>query len=123
MISQTIVLIGTYSIEKIGVQITNTSCNLENGALIISASNGTEADFSLRDALVALKEITGQEPGKLLVIADGKPLLDPPLPDNQTYWVEVALKNNLDFLPFNALLKSPDVKYLVSRPAICRRSI
>jgi outer membrane protein len=64
----------------------------------LSESNVIEADFSLRDALVALKELTGQEPGELLVIADDKPPLDPPSPDNLDYWVEASLKKNLDFL-------------------------
>jgi outer membrane protein len=64
----------------------------------LAVSNAIEADFSLRDALVALKELTAQEPGKLLVIASDKPPLDPPSPNELDYWVESALKNNLDFL-------------------------
>ena len=64
----------------------------------LAETNVIEADFALRDALVALKELTGQEPGELHVIAQDKPPLDPPSPDNVDYWVELALKNNLDFL-------------------------
>jgi outer membrane protein len=64
----------------------------------LAVSNTIEADFALRDALVALKELTAQEPGVLLVIASDKPPLDPPSPNNLDYWVGSALKNNLDFL-------------------------
>ena len=64
----------------------------------LAVSNVIEADFSLRDALVALKELTAQEPGTLLVIASDKPPLDPPSPNKLDYWVDSALKNNLDFL-------------------------
>ena len=64
----------------------------------LAISNVIEADFSLRDALVALKELTGQEPGELKVIAGDKPPLDPPAPDSVDFWVDTALKNNLDYL-------------------------
>lgn len=64
----------------------------------LALSNVIEADFSLRDALVALKELTGQEPGELKVIAADKPPLDPPSPDSIDFWVDTALKNNLDYL-------------------------
>ena len=64
----------------------------------LAVTNVIEADFSLRDALVALKELTGQEPGELKVIAKDKPPLDPPSPDNLDYWVETSLNNNLDYL-------------------------
>jgi len=64
----------------------------------LAVSNAIEADFSLRDALVALKELTAHEPGVLLVIASDKPPLDPPSPNNLDYWVDSALKSNLDFL-------------------------
>ena len=64
----------------------------------LAISNVIEADFSLRDALVALKELTGQEPGDLKVIADDKPPLEPPAPDSVDFWVDTALKNNLDYL-------------------------
>ena len=57
-----------------------------------------EADFSLRDALAALRELTAQEPGELHVIAADKPPLDPPSPNNLDYWVDSALKGNLDYL-------------------------
>lgn len=64
----------------------------------LAVSNVIEADFSLRDALVALKELTGQEPGTLQVIAKNKPPLDPPSPDNLDYWVDTSSKNNLEYL-------------------------
>ena len=64
----------------------------------LAISNMIEADFSLRDALVALKELTGQEPGDLKVIAGDKPPLEPPAPDSVDFWVDTALKNNLDYL-------------------------
>ena len=64
----------------------------------LAISNMIEADFSLRDALVALKELTGQEPGDLKVIAADKPPLEPPAPDSVDFWVDTALKNNLDYL-------------------------
>ena len=64
----------------------------------LAISNVIEADFSLRDALVALKELTGQEPGDLKVIAGDKPPLEPPSPDSVDFWVDTALKNNLDYL-------------------------
>ena len=64
----------------------------------LAVSDAIVADFALRDALVALKELTAQEPGNLLVIAQDKPPLDPPSPNELDYWVEAALKNNLDFL-------------------------
>lgn len=64
----------------------------------LAQTNVIEADFSLRDALVAMKELTGQEPGELKVIAENKPPLDPPSPDNLEYWVETSLKNNIDYL-------------------------
>ncbi len=64
----------------------------------LAVSNTIEADFALRDALVALKELTAQEPGHLLVIASDKPPLDPPSPNDLDYWVGSALKNNLDYL-------------------------
>ena len=64
----------------------------------LAESNVIEADFSLRDALVALKELTGQEPGELKVIAKDKPPLDPPSPDDLDFWVDNSLKNNLDYL-------------------------
>lgn len=64
----------------------------------LAVSDAIVADFALRDALVALKELTAQEPGKLLVIAKDKPPLDPPSPNELDYWVETAMKNNLDFL-------------------------
>ena len=64
----------------------------------LAVTNVIEADFSLRDSLVALKELTGQEPGELKLIAKDKPPLDPPSPDSLDYWVETSLKNNLDYL-------------------------
>ena len=64
----------------------------------LAQTNVIEADFSLRDALVAMKELTGQEPGELKVIAENKPPLDPPSPNDLEYWVETSLKNNIDYL-------------------------
>jgi len=64
----------------------------------LALTNVIEADFALRDALAALKELTAQEPGELHVIAADRPPLDPPSPNDLGYWVELALKNNLDYL-------------------------
>jgi outer membrane protein len=64
----------------------------------LAESNVIEADFALRDAIEALKELTGQIPGDLLVIANDKPPLLPPDPDSVDHWVEKSLLNNLDFL-------------------------
>lgn len=67
-----------------------------------------ESDFALRDALQALKELTGEMPGELKQIADDKPPLDPPEPDSVDYWVQTALQNNLDFQSAGSLVEVAD---------------
>jgi outer membrane protein len=57
-----------------------------------------EADFALRDALVALKELTGQYPGELRNIAEDQPALEPPSPDEPDHWVSLSMDNNLELL-------------------------
>jgi outer membrane protein len=74
----------------------------------LAVSNVIVADFSLRDALIALKELTAQVPGTLLVIAKDKPPLDPPSPNEMDYWVESALKNNLDYLAAQSTVEVAD---------------
>lgn len=64
----------------------------------LAESNVIEADFALRDAIQALKELTGEVPGELRVIAADKPPLTPPAPDSVDHWVEKSLLNNLEFL-------------------------
>jgi outer membrane protein len=61
----------------------------------LANTNVIESDFALRDAMQALKELTGQLPGELKQIADDKPPLDPPEPDSVDFWVEKSLQNNL----------------------------
>ncbi len=85
--------------ERLNVGLgTVTNLYATESRYALAVSNTIEADFALRDALVALKELTAQEPGVLLVIASDKPPLDPPSPNDLDYWVGSALKNNLDFL-------------------------
>lgn len=64
----------------------------------LAVTNVIEAEFSLRDALHALRELTGQMPGELLQIASNKPPLDPPVPDSEDFWLQESLKNNLEYL-------------------------
>ena len=64
----------------------------------LAETNVIEADFALRDARIALKELTGQEPGELSMLADDKPPLDPPSPDDVNFWVTESLQSNLSYL-------------------------
>jgi len=64
----------------------------------LAVTNVVEADFALRDALQALRELTGQMPGDLRQIATDKPPLDPPEPDSVDYWLQTSLQNNLEYL-------------------------
>lgn len=64
----------------------------------LAETNVIESDFALRDALQALKELTGQMPGELRRIAEDKPPLEPPQPDDVEYWLQTALQNNLEYL-------------------------
>jgi len=64
----------------------------------LAETNYIEADFALRDALQALRELTGRMPGELRPVAGDKPPLDPPEPDNMEYWLRLSLQNNLEYL-------------------------
>ena len=74
----------------------------------LANTNVIESDFALRDALQALKELTGQMPGELRQIADDKPPLDPPEPDSVDYWLQTSLQNNLDFLSASSTVEIAD---------------
>lgn len=52
-----------------------------------------EAEVALRNAYDKLYEITGEEPGQLAKLVDSVEL-ESPSPDNDKYWIDMALKNN-----------------------------
>ncbi|NOY17241.1 MAG: TolC family outer membrane protein [Gammaproteobacteria bacterium] len=74
----------------------------------LAVTNVVEADFALRDALQALRELTGQMPGDLRRIADDKPPLDPPEPDSMDFWLQTSLKNNLEYLSASSTVAVAD---------------
>ncbi len=74
----------------------------------LALTNVIEADFALKDALQAVKELTGQMPGDLLQIAEDKPPLDPPEPDNIDFWLETSLTNSLEYLSANSAVEVAD---------------
>lgn len=74
----------------------------------LANTNVIESDFALRDAMQALKELTGQLPGELKQIADDKPPLDPPEPDSVDFWVQAALQNNLGLLSARSQVEVAD---------------
>lgn len=74
----------------------------------LAVTNVVESDFALRDALQALKELTGQMPGDLRQIAEDKPPLDPPEPDSVDYWLQTSLQNNLEFQSASSTVEIAD---------------
>ncbi|HEC27306.1 MAG TPA: hypothetical protein ENI67_07850 [Gammaproteobacteria bacterium] len=74
----------------------------------LAVSNVVEVDFALRDALQALRELTGQMPGDLRQIAADKPPLDPPEPDSVDYWLQTSLQNNLEYLSASSAVAVAD---------------
>lgn len=74
----------------------------------LANTNVIESDFAWRDALQALKELTGQMPGDLREIAEDKPPLDPPEPDSVDYWLQTSLQNNLELLSAGSTVEIAD---------------
>ncbi|MEA1888857.1 MAG: TolC family outer membrane protein [Pseudomonadota bacterium] len=74
----------------------------------LAVTNVVEADFALRDALQALKELTGQMPGELQQIASDKPPLDPPEPNSVDYWLQTSLQSNLEYLSASSAVEVAD---------------
>ncbi|HDH08865.1 MAG TPA: hypothetical protein ENG96_05255, partial [Gammaproteobacteria bacterium] len=74
----------------------------------LAVTNVIEVDFAQRDALQALKELTGQMPGELQRIANDKPPLDPPEPDSVDYWLQTSLQNNLGYLSASSEVEIAD---------------
>jgi len=64
----------------------------------LAEASEIESNFALRDAREALRVITGQAPGELTLMADDMPPLEPPQPDSVDWWVDKALKQNLELL-------------------------
>jgi outer membrane protein len=74
----------------------------------LANTNVIESDFALRDALQALKELTGQMPGDLREISEDKPPLDPPEPDSVDYWLQTSLQNNLEIQSASSTVEIAD---------------
>ncbi|MFW2439372.1 MAG: TolC family outer membrane protein [Arenicellales bacterium] len=74
----------------------------------LAVTNVVEADFALRDALQALRELTGQMPGDLRQIASDKPPLDPPEPNSVDFWLQTSLQNNLEYLSASSAVEVAD---------------
>ncbi len=63
----------------------------------VAAAQEIEAQNTLEDARQALREVTGEPPGRLYRLAETIPLVTPDPPDVRR-WVDIAIKQNLALL-------------------------